>query len=281
MMFFIAYLAKKHFNKPVALISHTADLEHTNLKEIAKHIYPLLDDTVFRDELSLEACKDFSKGRVAADVTFAYKPAPAETWQILARRAGFYDHGFEQNSSFDASQPFICIGGSSMFSPRHQRAYKPQEALKALCLRLQTLSQVVLTASAKPDELLFKPLAQDLQVPFIPLATSPTQAVDLLGNASLYIGGRWHGGIFALTGGTPVVSFAAETFKQHALMQQFGLHEPFDALKLEQHVDELVELSKDYLAQGESLRQRLKCQARALAKTVPEHVRLLRELSKW
>lgn len=279
MMFFVAYLAKKYFDKAVAMVSHTAELSHPVLNEIATQVYPLLDDVVFRDALSQEACKVMVEGRFAADVTFAYEPAGSEAWAPLAKRAGYFNHWPEQHSSFDASHPFICIGGSSMFSARHKQTYNPQEAIKQLCLKLADSAQVVITASARPDEILFKPIADELNLPFIPLATSATQAVDLLGNASLYIGGRWHGGIFALTGGTPVVSFAAETYKQHALMQAFDLHEPFDTSKLELQLDAIVELSQDYLVQGDALRQRLKAKAQEFAASTSEHVRLVKDAS--
>lgn len=75
MMLFIAYLAKQYFYKPVALVNQTSDLSDPILYEMAKQVYPMLDDVVFREPTSAQMCKDFSEGFVAADTGFAFEPS--------------------------------------------------------------------------------------------------------------------------------------------------------------------------------------------------------------
>jgi polysaccharide pyruvyl transferase WcaK-like protein len=279
MMLFIAYVAKKHFNKPVALVCHTADLSQANLFEIAQQVYPLIDDVVFRDPVSLERYAEMSQGRFAADITFTLEPAPFEPWVTLASRRGYFDTYPTESFNFDPSKPFICLGGSSSFSARH-KASSPKKALTNLAKNLAKLAQVVLVASALPDERIFEPIARELALPFVPLATAPLQGLDLLSHSSLYVGGRWHGAIFALRGGTPVIGFGAETFKLDALLSQFNLNSPFKVNALEEQTAPLIALAQVYLAQGLELKESLKQKAETFAKTSPEHLALIKKLAK-
>ena len=278
MMLFIAYLAKKHFDKPVALVCHTAELSHPKLFEIAQQVYPLLDDVVFRDPISLERYGHLGKTRFAADITFALEPAPFEIWSALAARPGYFDSYPNESLPFDPRQPFICLGGSSSFSPRHKQV-NPQKELAQLAQDLSKVAQVVLLASALPDEHLFAPLAKELGLPFVALATSPLQGFDLLSQASLYVGGRWHGAIFALRGGTPVIGFGAETFKLDALLSQFDLPEPFQVSSLAAQSEAIVALAKTQLDQGTALRMHLQEKAAGFAQSSHEQVALLKRLS--
>jgi hypothetical protein len=275
MMLYIAYLAKRFFAKPVVLANHTAELNHPVLSEMARQVYPLLDDVVFREAMSAEHCAEFVSGRVAPDVSFAYTPAPYEAWQRVVRQ-GYYHHWPEHGASFDPSQPYLCLGGSSSYG---QTSYDPKPGFIALCKRLRReFGQVVLTASATTDEAIFSPIARDLDLPLIPLSTSALQAVDVLGNARAYIGGRWHGGIFALSGGTPIIPLSAETFKIHALVKQFDLETPvFNALDLEGTEDSIIAFARKYLAEGEMLRNKLQQKAALLAQETVEHVRFIAE----
>ncbi len=277
MMLFIAYLAKKHFKKPVALVCHTADLSQPTLFEIAQEVYPLIDDVVFRDPVSLERYGKMSHGRFAADVTFGLEPAPFESWAKLASRPGYFDTYPNESLAFDPNKPFICLGGSSSFSARHKAA-SPKKALTDLAQSLSTLAQVVLVASALPDERIFEPIARDLALPFVPLATAPLQGLDLLSHSSLYVGGRWHGAIFALRGGTPVIGFGAETFKLDALLSQFGLNTPFKVSSLEEQINPIISLAQTYLEQGLGLRESIKQKGDSFAKTSHEHVALIKNL---
>ena len=271
-LFFIAYLAKQVFEKPVAFVSHTADLSDPVLYAMARGVYPLLDEIVFREARSAEQAKDFLKSyKVAADAAFRYQPAPKLAWQTVAGRKGYFHHFPVRHGAVDVTKPYLCIGGSS--------AYKGVTAelgrtFGKLCQRfVEEGHQVVLTASAKTDEALFTPIARELRLPLIPLATSVQQAVDILGNASLYIGGRYHGAIFAFTGGTPVVPLSAETFKMHALIEQMGLESPvFDAHKLEQNQAEICQKANAYLLAGEAHRKIILKRVALLRETLEQHV---------
>jgi polysaccharide pyruvyl transferase WcaK-like protein len=280
MMFFIAYLAKKHFGKSVVLASHSAELTHPVLLEIAQNVYPLLDDIVFREAHSQAACQSFVNGKSAADVTFDYTPAPYEAWAQVASQPGYFHTFPECSGDFNPSKPYVCVGGSSSYFRDDQPGYQPVPAFTALCERLQKeVGQVVLTASAAADLPIFEPIARTLNLPLLRPELPVQQAVDVLGHSSCYVGGRWHGAIFAATGGAPVVTLAAHTFKVAALNEQLGLQEePFDPFNLDKDREAIVNLVKERLSSSSRLERRNR--ARKLARLSLENVGFVRDSTK-
>jgi polysaccharide pyruvyl transferase WcaK-like protein len=280
-MLFVAYLAKKFFNKPVSLVSHSADIRQPVLQEIAQHVYPLLDDVVFREAKSQELCASFVTGKVAADATFDYKPAPREAWTQVASQPGYFHVYPELSGEFDPRQPYVCVGGSSIYFRKDRPTHNPIPGFTKLCQRLQhEVGQVVLTASAAADLPIFEPIAKALKLPLIRPEVSPQQAVDLLGHASAYIGGRWHSSIFAATGGTPILTLDAHTFKVNALNEQLELREPpFNPFNLEEDLDTILRQLEGCLSNPD-LRVELRNRARKLGRLSWENVRFVRDVAR-
>ena len=118
--------------------------------------------------------------------------------------------------------------------------------------------QIVLTAADQLDETLFRPLGSRLNLPVIGLTTPLQQAVDILGNADAYIGGRWHPSIFALRGGAPIVVLSARTFKMQALSRMAGLSpDAFDVWSLAGKKEAIATQLMEHLEAGHGLRERL------------------------
>jgi hypothetical protein len=258
---FAAYMIRKHFKKPVAIVNHTADFDHPNLREIAQRIYPMLDDVVFRDSISEERCRSFCNGKVAADSAFLFEPSPPELWLPVARRPTYFDV-WPDTATFDPAEPYICIGGSSLYF--YNKQFDPVAAFTDFILHVKSRysGQVVLTASDLRDEIIFRPIAKSLGIPLVGLTTPVQQAIDIVGNAQAYIGGRWHPSIFALRGGTPIIPISSQTFKMRALAEMSGMSSTvFDAMKLNQEAGAISLQLNDYLAQGAALRSRLRAWA--------------------
>lgn len=256
---FLTYLIKKHFGKPVVLVNHTADFDHPDLRAAAEQVYPLLDNVVFRDPQSVERCKSFCNGRYAADSAFYFEPLAGSAWKTAAARLTFFDV-FPDEARFDPTRPYICMGGSSIFSYDGT----PVELIDAYTALVEHIAerytgQIVLTVSDIVDQPVMRPIARRLGIPLIGLHTPVQQAVDVLGHADAYVGGRWHPSIFAMRGGTPVIPISSKTFKMASLMQAAGLGtKTFDALNLRADTEAIgVELSRR-LEQGESLRTQLR-----------------------
>ncbi len=280
MMLFVAYLARE-FDTDCALVNHTADVHDPVVREIVAEVYPRLTDVVFREPFSADACAPFLPEDAdryrGADAAFTYDPvADREAWERVVSREGYFDAYPDSARDFDPSEPYVCVGGSSIYNRPDRPEYGPEPAFAELCRRIEReVAPVVLAASCDSDAEIFRPVADDLDVPLIGPATPVRQAIDVLGEAAGYVGGRWHPSIYALTGGTPVVTLTANTYKTAALVEQVGLDGPtFDALSLEGATDRIVTLLSEYVDR-EGLEERLQGRADELAARARRNVRVL------
>lgn len=276
-LLFLSYVAKKHFGKAVIMVNHTADFDHPDLRSMAEEVYPLFDDVVFRDPVSAERCRGMCVGRFAADTAFLFKPASRESWAPVAQRLTYFDV-WPDTARFDPWAPYLCIGGSSIFG-NVQRPEAIVDQYIGLLEHFRSVysGQIVLTVSCLVDQAIFRPVAERLELPLIGLPTPTQQAVDILGNADAYVGGRWHPSIFALRGGTPVLGLSGKTFKMQALTDMAGLSShSFDALSLEGQRDAIGQQLLFYLEQGVELRSRLRAWAEEKAENSWDNVAYLK-----
>jgi hypothetical protein len=274
-LLFLGFLIKRHFQKPVIMVNHSADLDHPELRRVAENVYPLFDDVVFRDQVSLEQCRGLCAGRFAADTAFWFEPAHREEWVPVAGRPTYYDV-WPDEAAFDPSGPYLCLGGSSLFDTPDSSVVRREYASLIQQLQAEYSGQVVLTASCHVDQAVFRPLAQQLRLPLISAPTPVQQAVDVLGNADAYIGGRYHPSVFALRGGTPVLALSAKTFKMRALTEMAGLPSTtFDALTPGDERRAILRQLMACLDQGDDLRERLRSWAREMAVSSWENVAYL------
>lgn len=258
MQLFIAYIAKSYFRKPVIIVNHSVDFEDPVLRKMSQELYPLFDDVVFRDPISLDRCKNLCEGRYAADSAFWFRPAPRDDWFRIADRLTYFDV-WPDTARLDIEAPYLCLGGSSVFSNECSTSYIVEEYV-SLIEHLKTIysGQIVLTVSGLTELEIFRPLSFRLGLPLISPIIPVQQAVDLVGHADAYMGGRWHTAIFALSGGVPVVPFSAKQSKMTALMQSACLpSDSFDAFSLRAQRIEIGSRLIEYLEQGSVIRRRL------------------------
>ena len=255
---FLAYLARERLDTPVALVNHSADFDRPRLRRMAEHVYPLLADIVFRDPVSADRWGHLGGGRFAADSAFWFAPAPREAWIKLAGRPTYFDV-WPDTATFDPAAPYICIGGSSI----HDTRWRPDELARSYAdlvarLRAHYQGQILLTACELPELDIFRPLSRELGLPLIPPTIPVQQAVDILGNADAYVGGRWHSAIFALRGGAPVVPLSAKQGKMRALMLAAKLPgAEFDAFTVGRDAEAIAGALSSLLEAGDTLRGRL------------------------
>jgi polysaccharide pyruvyl transferase WcaK-like protein len=273
-MLFLAYLMKVRFGKPVVLANHTSGLEGELLRT-ADHVYPLFDDVVYRDQLSAERWAPVYGGRFAADSAFLFEPAERSAWAALAARPTYFDV-WPDTAAFDPSEPYLCVGGSAIFHDRKDwNSLVAGYAALIAELRAVYEGTIVLTASAELDEPVLRTLAARYDLPLVGVRTPVQQAVDIVGNADVYVGGRWHPGIFALRGGTPLVPLSSQTVKMQALARQAEAPEPFDTLHLESAAPAIALAVSRALAQGDALRAGLAEKGRELAANSCDNVAYL------
>lgn len=279
MIYFIAYLAKRFFGKVTALINHSIVLNDPVLEEIARHVYPLLDDIVFREGDSARACPA-GQARLAADAAYLYQPETLATW--WGSRAHLEERASEywRVGAFDPQIPYVCIGGGSVYFRGLRTDFDPVPGFVRLSRALrESVGQVLLTASSAKDLSILEPVAEELDLPLAGPTLPIQQAVNLMGNARLYIGARWHPSIFAHRGGTPVIALSRHTPKMDAFLRQADMPpSDLDPFAIENQFDDIIAGVKANLHAGEGHREQLRRGAAQLAEKARENVRLLSEL---
>lgn len=280
MIYFIAYLAKRFLGKPTAIVNHSIVMNDPVLREIADHVYPLLDDVVFREPDSALACVS-GLGRVASDAAYLYQPQGDEWWPQsgLSQQSpqGENEGEILRGGDFDPQVPYACIGGGSVYFRGLKPGFDAVPGFSKLCRALQAcVGQVILTASSGKDLSIMEPLAERLELPLAGVNLPIQTAVNLVGNAQVYIGARWHPSIFAHSGGTPVIALNRHTVKMDAFLKQVGMQQSaFDPFAIEDQLDDLMAEVKAHLQAGEELRSHLRNGALRLAGMARENVRLL------
>lgn len=274
---FLAYLARERLDTPVILLNHSADFDRPELRRMAEHVYPLFADIVFRDPVSATRWGYLGGGRFAADTAFWFTPAGRDAWAPLAGRPTYFDV-WPDTAPFDPAAPYLCLGGSSL----HSTAWRPLELARsfgALVASLRTVydGQIVLTVSSLQELEAFRPLASELGLPLVSPTIPVQQAVDILGNADAYVGGRWHSAIFALRGGAPVVPLSAKQGKMGSLMQAAELPATeFDAFAVGRDGAAIAEALRSLLDAGDALRGRLRTWADGMAVNCWDNVAYIR-----
>jgi hypothetical protein len=277
---FLAYLAHKRLQTPVVLVNHSADFDRPELRRMAEHVYPLFADIVFRDPVSAARWGHLGGGRFAADSAFWFAPAARDAWLPLAGRPSYFDV-WPDTAPFDPAAPYLCLGGSSL----HSTAWRPLELARSyatLVARLRSVygGQILLTVSGLQELEVFRPLARELGLPLVAPTTPVQQAVDILGNADAYVGGRWHSAIFALRGGAPVVPLSAKQGKMGSLMQAADLPAAeFDAFTVSRDSERIAGALRSLLDAGDALRGRLRSWADSMSVDCQENVAYVRRMA--
>ncbi len=277
MLLFIAWLAKTVFEKPCILSNHSVDLsDDEDLGKIVSEVYPLLDQVHFREQRSWDIAAhlvDRTRRKLIPDVAWAVPAAPLKDWAGLASRTGHFSSWPDSAENFNPSRPYITLCASSVFSmPRYQNLDVAPVFMKLVKRLRDEVAPVLLTAPCVPEVKIMRQLHAKYRVPLLGNQLPVRQAVDVIGNAAAHIGGRWHLGIFAATGGTPLVAMGANNHKMHSLMRQLNLDEPvFDALELEQNIDAIVSRARQHVDAGQTLREQILRRSKELKAEVEQN----------
>lgn len=273
----IAHLCATVARRPVALVNATVELTDPGMRSLAAVVLPELDALTLREPRSVRECAALLDGepRLVPDAAFSHRAATGADWWAWASRPDVMSVYPDRLPRLE--EGYVCIGGSSAFLRADAGAIDPTAPLRRIVTGLRRHAPVVLTASDPVDERLLRPLAHELGCGFVGSALPVPQAVDLVANAAAYVTGRWHPGIFAALGGTPVVGISGNSAKVEALQELVGAGGPtFPAGGLAGREDEVVEAAVAAVAAGAPLRDRIRARADELRTQVPAHVDLLR-----
>jgi polysaccharide pyruvyl transferase WcaK-like protein len=274
----LAYVAKVKLNKPTAIVNHRIDLSDPDLHNLVSHIYPLMDDVVFREKSCLEESKNICNGKFAADSCYYYRPLPRDSFnkrytlkQTIECANYLSSNGVPK---LDPSKPYITVGGSSYVQIEFDLICKNYEVLLKKLKKLPI--QIVLTASGIPDHKMFKVLSKKLSLPFIGINTSAELGMDIINQSELYIGGRWHPSNFALAGGAPIIPLSSKTPKMSALNEMLPYEsEVYSLTELDKYADSIVQKAEFILDAGVTLKKEVSEWSKQMAATVQGNVDIL------
>jgi polysaccharide pyruvyl transferase WcaK-like protein len=200
------------------------------------------------------------KAQLIPDSLFAWLPRfaspnshpPADGDFILP-----YPESEEYWGKLDFSKPYICIGGGALAGSNPDRAAQTYGKLVDAILQLGL--QVCLTENDTPDSFLRR-IAKDKGIGLVPVNTPIVAAAAVLAHARLFISGRYHPSIMASLGGTPCIFLGSHAHKMESLARllEYGDRGQFGGFPSDQEIAAIVSLAEDYLAQGESLRERIR-----------------------
>ncbi|WP_019503757.1 polysaccharide pyruvyl transferase family protein [Pleurocapsa sp. PCC 7319] len=218
----------------------------------------------FRDNYSYEMIKDY-----VSDVNCKMIPDALFSWQEryqFGEKNYLPDNGdfiipFSESDKYlgklDFSQPYICIGGSSLAARNHAKAIlvykKLVETIKKLGLN------VYLVTTCNGDRFLEK-IAELTETPIVPVHVPILMGASVLANARLFISGRYHPSILASLGGTPCIFLGSNSHKTKSLQSvlEYEKIREFDVFPEAEECDEILYLAKDLINRGDSLRQSIK-----------------------
>ena len=246
---FMAYLAKEVFGKKVSLVNHTVDPKNADAEEMIRLVYPMLDHISVREQMSLkELVRIGYKGPVEfhADALFSCNPDPG--WvpdESLSSRINF-------------SEPYICLGDSSGFlSQASHVKWSVEDVMGRLVDGLRKICpQVILIDGFAGSHDQINDLIRKRKIPRLNLHNcSYEDLIQVLGEASLFLSGRWHASIMAALSGTPFLLWGSDSHKTFALNKMYDSEFNFyDVQTLPIHIDDLLENANDILSREKAIR---------------------------
>ena len=260
-------LATRYFGKPVfyvnAMVSdcpiHGRNEEtlRTAMNSLAK-----CSGVSVRDFRSLELVRS-----VASDVNCTFIPDALFSWYnyfsdnktLLPSNGDFvipYPEEEKYFGKFNFSDPYICVGGSSLAACDLKNAV-PYYA--NLVKRTKDLGlNVYLVQTCTGDTFLHK-VADLTDTPIVPVQVPILMGGAILANARLFISGRYHPSIFASLGGTPCIFLGSNSHKTLSLQQvlEYDDLKEFPAIPENDACEEIFDMAKDILCNRNQLSKRI------------------------
>lgn len=282
MTLFIAYIAKVKFDKIVALVNHTTDISHPIMKEIVANVYPVLDNIVYRENISFSTVSkeiQLKNSYLGADAAFnivnSKDFSKIKDYNPENYRGIYPEEGF----SMPSKKPIVCISGSSILfrKDRPKPQYPVISGISELVSLLRNKNiEVIFLAADASDYKLLKPVSVYSKVPIISASTPTFDNLGLLSNVDCVISGRWHLSILSCCVGTPIILGDANTLKTKALHEIFGLNIPmFSYLDLKSYLKTMSDSVEKVVEEARVIRPKIESLACANAKKALLNVKIL------
>lgn len=280
---FFAWYAKTRLKKPVAMVNQTMDLSDAAMRRAAEETLPLLDDVSFREPVSLrknlDLLPDGTPHQVVPDAAFSRRSWTRDEIGAWALEPGFFGVFGYALETFRFEDPYVAVTGSSAVNRPGAAAGDRRLLATEYAMLLSKLSrlgrQILLLAPDLTDLQFLAPLAKELRLPLVPTSVPLSLAHALLANADCLIGGRWHPGVLASSGGTPLVATTANTSKTTGLLEMLDLPpRVYPADSVGELADQITSAARQLIEQGDAERQRIRKIASRLAQESHDNLRL-------
>lgn len=230
-LLFFAFIWQVKLNKPTHIVNHTLQIDTPELKEMIEVIYPQLNSIAFREPISKSEYHskigDTDNTIQAADTAWLLEESLTKTdLNTILRQGGMSVwHPTEIQPTFDFTDRYICLSGGSGFGHGKEDSEKISKIVQSL-LDKDVDANILLVAPAQHDEHILLRVAESFSLPLAKVSNNSLVGASIIGNSELYLGGRWHGSIFALLNDSQLVNFEANTFKMNALKQALNYDQP-------------------------------------------------------
>ena len=193
------------------------------------------------------------------DALFEWQPRVMQlASQLPADGDLFLPHPEEQDwfGRLDFSKPYICVGGNAAAGLDHARA---ANAYTVVVEGLQRLGLPVYLMENDGRDAYLRDVARRTGAGFLPVWAPIMSAAAILSRAALFVSGRYHPSILASLGGTPCVFLGTTAHKTGSLaaVLEYDESRTFSVFPDAGETREIVELGRDLLGQGATLRERL------------------------
>jgi polysaccharide pyruvyl transferase WcaK-like protein len=234
--------------------------------EFARRTLSRCDAVIVRDYQSLEYANTempAANCSLVPDSLFTWFPIMDKSGAEIPANGDFIISYPENKHSFgrlDFSKPYICIGGSAIAGANREKSIKH---FTMLLSKILELGYPVYLAETCVGDSFLQTIAENEGVGLIPGNTAIFMSAAILANAMLFVSGRYHPSILASLGGTPCIFLGSSAHKMHSLqgLLEYEYIREFPVHPSSEEMNEILELAKTYLHQGENLRERIKATA--------------------
>jgi len=160
--------------------------------------------------------------------------------------------------AYNFQKPYICVGGGGRAAEVGRRSI-----VNAYCQLVEDVKElgldVYLPVVTQGDNFLYE-VAERTGVAAIPSKVGVLMGGAILANARLLITGRFHSVVLSSLGGVPCIYLGSDSHKTKTIQNtlEYEQQRVFSAAPNKEERVEMTERARDYLNQGDALRQRIR-----------------------
>lgn len=256
-------VAAQRLGLRVAIINHSAELEHPDMRSYVTAAFKHADLVDFREPVSqrrLPPQLSALATTTSADMAFLHALDDAEPLTLPAVLPMEFP---EVATARDLGvRPVVLTGSSAIMRP--DRDPIRLDAFTRLCESILASGRpLCLYGADVSDCRLLRPVAMKLGLPIIPAHRHIGWICSLFASASAMISGRWHASILAASCGTPLILGDANFFKTEALRDMLDIDLPmFRYRTLDDDIPAILHALDQIDAAGDELRNAVRSHAR-------------------